>query len=119
MDSTLNSLQQNNTHVNNVISAQQTSPYIFQSPVQTTLSTYSGQGNTNYNIASTHQNVNFSNQYDPMSIQQTFQTSIQTNSLTHSPNQNPPVHLSKFFYQPLNDTLIYLIECNAINKSTA
>ncbi|PKY47112.1 hypothetical protein RhiirA4_462203 [Rhizophagus irregularis] len=52
-----NSLRQNNTHVNNVISAQQTSPYIYQSPVQTTPSTYSGQGNTNYNIASTHQNV--------------------------------------------------------------
>ncbi|PKY47111.1 hypothetical protein RhiirA4_462202 [Rhizophagus irregularis] len=122
MDSTLNSLQQNNTHVNNVISAQQTSPYIYQSPVQTTLSTYSGQGNTNYNIASTHQNVNFSNQYDPMSIQQTFQTSIQTNSLTHSPNQNPPVHLKNdylnvFFYKQRCNNQIYQVSCKIVSPS--
>ncbi|CAB4387081.1 unnamed protein product [Rhizophagus irregularis] len=113
VSTSLNSLRQNNTHINNVISAQQTSSYVYQSPVQTTPSTYSGQGNTNYNIASTHQNVNFSNQYDPMSIQQTFQTSIQTNSLTDS--QNPPVHLSKFFYQPPNDTFNYHIECEKIS----
>jgi hypothetical protein len=115
------SLQQNNnTHVNHVISAQQTYSHIYQSPVQTNSfnipsSSYSGQGDINYNVAYTHQNVDSLNQYDPMLIQQKFQTPIQTNSFAHSPNQNPPVHLSKFFYQPLNDTFNYHIECEKIS----